>query len=84
MTELHQCFGAVVRRRRVARGWSQGRFAKLAGLSRSYSGEIERGNAIPSLATVIKIAAALGVAPSELVEEAEDVLHGVTVQVSRA
>lgn len=71
MTELHQRFGAVVRRRRIARGWSQGQFADLAGLSRSYCGEIERGYSIPSLATVIKIAAAFGVPPSELVEEAE-------------
>jgi XRE family transcriptional regulator, regulator of sulfur utilization len=71
MTELHQRFGAVVRRRRIARGWSQGEFASLAGLSRSYSGEIERGCSVPSLATVIKIAAAFGVASSELLEEAE-------------
>lgn len=72
MTELHQRFGVVVRRRRVARGWSQGKLANLAGLSRAYCGEIERGDSIPSLATVIKIAAGFGVPPSELVEEAEE------------
>lgn len=71
MSGLHTRFGAVVRRRRVALGWSQQAFADRAGLSRSYSGEVERGVAIPSLATTLKIAAALGVPLSDLVAEAE-------------
>lgn len=72
MIELHKRFGEVIRRRRTAAGWSQEEFADRAGLSRSYSGEVERGYSIPSLATVLKIAAAFGVPLSELVEEAED------------
>lgn len=72
MIELHKRFGEVIRRRRIAAGWSQEEFADRAGLSRSYSGEVERGYSIPSLATVLKIAAAFGVPLSELVEEAED------------
>lgn len=71
MSGLHTRFGAVVRHRRKALGWSQQAFADRAGLSRSYSGEVERGVAIPSLATTLKIAAALGVPLSDLVAEAE-------------
>ena len=70
MSGLHTRFGAVVRHRRKALGWSQQTFADRAGLSRSYSGEVERGIAIPSLATTLKIAAALGVPLSDLVAEA--------------
>ena len=72
MIELHKRFGEVIRRRRIAAGWSQEAFADRAGLSRSYSGEVERGHSIPSLATSLKIAAAFGVPLSELVEEAEE------------
>ena len=52
-------FGIVVRRHRQARGWSQEAFADRAGLSRSFSGDVERGQAIPSLDTLLKIAEAL-------------------------
>ncbi|MDD2989961.1 MAG: helix-turn-helix transcriptional regulator [Zoogloea sp.] len=72
MTQLHKRFGEVIRRRRLAAGLSQEEFADRAGLSRSYSGEVERGYSIPSLATALKIAAAFGVPLSELVEEAEE------------
>ena len=53
-------FGIVVRRHRQAHGWSQEALADRAGLSRSFSGDVERGRAIPSLDTLIKIADALG------------------------
>lgn len=64
-------FGIVVRRHRQARGWSQEAFADRAGLSRSFSGDVERGQAIPSLDTLLKIAEALGLAPSAMLAEAE-------------
>ena len=58
--------------------------ADRAGLSRSYSGEVERGNSTPSLATVLKIAAALGATPSALVEEAERDIRPGGVSVARS
>lgn len=68
---LNAHFGYVVWQHRVAHGWSQEEFAFRAGLNRSYGGEIERGSANPSLATVVKIAEAFGLAPSALVGEVE-------------
>ncbi|WP_374488328.1 helix-turn-helix domain-containing protein [Zoogloea sp.] len=63
--------GAVVRRQRRVRGWSQEELADRAGLSRSYGGEVERGDAVPSLVTVIKLAHAFEMQPSALMAQAE-------------
>lgn len=68
---LGQRFGLAVRRLREQQGWSQERLAAQAELNRSYLGEIERAAVMPSLATAAKLAAALGLALSELIERAE-------------
>lgn len=75
--QLEKKFGLVVREARTKQGWSQERLAEVANLNRSYLGEIERGLAIPSLATVDKIAEALGVAPSILIGRCEKAAHAV-------
>ena len=59
MTELSRSFGNAVRQVREERGWSQERLAEHADLNRSYVGDLERGRAMPSLATLTKLAAAL-------------------------
>lgn len=64
-------FGLSVRYLREDRGWSQEVLAEHADLNRSYIGEIERGLVTPSLATTEKIARALGIRLSELIEHAE-------------
>jgi XRE family transcriptional regulator, regulator of sulfur utilization len=71
MTELSAYFGQVIRRSRDARGWSQEALAEKADLNRSYVGEIERGQVIPSLHTMEKLATALGVSVSELLATCE-------------
>ena len=53
-------FGRVIRSLREGRGLSQEALSDLAGLSRSFIGEIERGDAVPSLETLQKLADALG------------------------
>ncbi|NIC43777.1 helix-turn-helix domain-containing protein [Aquabacterium sp. A08] len=63
--------GLTLRRQRDARRWSQERLAEAANLNRSYVGELERGEAIPSLLTLLKLARALGTTPSLLLQEAE-------------
>jgi transcriptional regulator with XRE-family HTH domain len=45
--------------------------AERADLNRSYLGEVERGEASPSLATAAKISSALGFRLSELLARAE-------------
>ncbi|MDO9180547.1 MAG: helix-turn-helix transcriptional regulator [Agitococcus sp.] len=60
MSLLAKQFGLVVRQAREQRRYSQERLAEIANLNRSYVGEIERGLVVPSLATMEKIAIALG------------------------
>jgi XRE family transcriptional regulator, regulator of sulfur utilization len=63
--------GLTLRRQRDARHWSQEKLAEVADLNRSYIGELERGEAIPSLLTLLKLAHALDTTPSLLLQEAE-------------
>jgi transcriptional regulator with XRE-family HTH domain len=60
-------FGIVTRRLRQERGWSQEKLAELADLNRSYLGEIERGDAKPSIGSAEKIALAFDLRLSSLV-----------------
>ncbi len=80
MSTLVQGFGIAVRQSREAQGWSQERLAEHSDLNRSYVGEIERGSVIASLATVEKLAGALGVAASGLVERGEAIQRAQRVR----
>jgi len=71
---LNKSFGLVVRQLREGQGWSQERLAENADLNRSYLGEVERGDATPSLVTVAKLADALGMPPSVLLARCEEPL----------
>lgn len=64
-------FGRVVRLERDRRGWSQESLALRADLNRSYLGEIERGDCVPSLATMAKLAEALDARLSVLLARCE-------------
>lgn len=67
-------FGRIVKQVREQRGWSQEVLADRANLNRSYVGEVERGSAMPSLATVAKLAQALEVPASGLLAQCEQQL----------
>ena len=77
---LVQDFGLAVRQLREGHGWSQEHLAAQSDLNRSYVGEIERGSVIASLATVEKLAGALGVAASGLVERGEAIQRAQRVR----
>jgi len=64
-------FGLAVRLLRAQRGWSQESLAARAELNRSYMGEIERADVMPSLATADKLARALGLPLADLIARAE-------------
>ncbi len=66
-----QRFGQTIRARRESRRWSQETLALAAGLNRSYLGEVERGEGVPSLATMAKLAEALGEPLSALLARCE-------------
>jgi transcriptional regulator with XRE-family HTH domain len=62
-------FGQSVRRFRLSQRLSQDEFAAVAGLDRSYVGAIERGEQNPSLWTIARLAAALEITFTELLED---------------
>ena len=72
MSEIGERVGRVIRARRKKLGLSQGAIASLAGVNRSYLGEIERGEVDASAAKLESVAAALGLRLSELVRLYEE------------
>jgi XRE family transcriptional regulator, regulator of sulfur utilization len=71
---LAGAFGAAVRAARTRRGIAQEALAHLAKIERSHAGKIERGEHMPTLSAVLKIAKALGMSGAELMAEAEALL----------
>ena len=61
--------GKSVRRLRIERFMSQAELSQVAGVSPAHLGRIERNEHDPHLSTIRKIAEALSVDPSELVDE---------------
>jgi transcriptional regulator with XRE-family HTH domain len=68
---LEAAFGIALRRLRLAAGLSQEQLALEAGIQRNFVSLIELGHNQPTLATMAKLALALGVTASGLVAEAE-------------
>jgi transcriptional regulator with XRE-family HTH domain len=72
-----QALGKAIRARRgEIDGLSQEGLADLAGMHRTYVGDIERGLRNPSYRNLVKLAAALEVPLSELVARAERIAGG--------
>jgi transcriptional regulator with XRE-family HTH domain len=68
---LARGFGALVRRMRLERAYSQERFGEVAGLHRTYVGMVERGETNVTLATAYRVARGLGVDLSSMLAELE-------------
>lgn len=62
-------FGAAVRERRIQRGISQEELANVAQVERSHMGKIERGEHMPNLVMILRLARALSVNPGVLVDQ---------------
>jgi len=61
-------FGQTVRRLRTERRWTQEDLAEAAGLTTTYVGQVERGDKVPSLTVVLKLARGLSVSPAEVLQ----------------
>lgn len=68
---LMRRIGANVRRRRLARGWTQQALADRVGTSRIYVAQIEGAAKEISLDMLERLARALGVAPGRLLDRAK-------------
>lgn len=66
--ELAAAFGSNVRELRTERGWSQEQLAERADMHRTFVGHVERGENQVTLETLCRLATALDVRPSTLVE----------------
>lgn len=71
---LAAAFGAAVRSARTTRGIAQEALALLSKIERSHVGKIERGEHMPTLAAVLKIARALDMSGADLIAAAEALL----------
>lgn len=68
VSEATQEFGARVRSQRTRLGWSQERLGDACGIHWSMVGQIERGQRNVGLHNILKLAAALGIDPGELIQ----------------
>jgi transcriptional regulator with XRE-family HTH domain len=65
-------FGAILRRLRVARGWSILIAAQRCGMNPNYLGALEKGGNMPSVETLLEAADVYGVNASDIMREVEE------------
>jgi len=63
------CFGLIVKRLRMQKGWSLQQLAGVTGYHPNYLGVIERGGNTPSLQSFIQISHCLGVHAADVMRE---------------
>jgi transcriptional regulator with XRE-family HTH domain len=68
--KLQRQLGNIVRAERQARKFTQQKLAFEAGLSLTYVGEIERGQRMVSVDTLLRVARALDLTAAQLLEKA--------------
>ena len=74
--EPEVAFGLVLRKLRKNLGVSQEALALDAGIERNYVSLLERGHNSASVKIIFKLAPALGVSASDLIELVEQEMHG--------
>ena len=70
-------FGQAVRAARMEQGMAQEELAALAEIERSHMGKIERGEHMPTLALILRIAVALNRSAADLIAATEENLRSV-------
>jgi transcriptional regulator with XRE-family HTH domain len=70
LKQLPKRFGKAVREARMGAKLSQEKLAEKADLTLNFVGEIERGEKLASLETVVRIAAGLGMTGADLLKRA--------------
>jgi ribosome-binding protein aMBF1 (putative translation factor) len=65
-------FGTILRRLRLARGWSIVIAARRSGMNPNYLGSLEKGGNMPSVDTLLEMADLYGVWAADIVREVEE------------
>ena len=73
LAKLDSAFGKTLKSRRCSSNLSQEQLGLKSGLSRPYISELELGKKDPSLFTIFKLANALELKPSVLIDEIEQI-----------
>ena len=71
LSKIDSTFGTVLRKKRLAKKLTQEVLSIESSLSRAYISELEMGHKDPSLFTIFKIATALKIKPSTMIDEVE-------------
>lgn len=67
-SEIIAALGAAIREHRTAAGLSVAELAQLAGISRVYMYNVEKGLKCPTVVVLVHLARGLGVDPAQLLE----------------
>ena len=71
LTKIDSAFGTVLRKKRLSKKFTQEALSLESSLSRAYISELEMGHKDPSLFTIFKLATALKIKPSTIIDEIE-------------
>lgn len=74
LIKLDSVFGKILKSKRQSINLSQEQIGLKSRLSRSYISDLEMGKKDPSLFTIFKLASALQLKPSVLIDEVEDTI----------
>jgi transcriptional regulator with XRE-family HTH domain len=64
-----EIFGKRVRQLRLAAGWTQEQLAEAAGITTTYTSDLERGTKVPSLTIVLRMSRAFRISVAELLSD---------------
>ena len=67
-----EVFGNVLRELRMEKNISQEKLAEFCDLDRTYISLLERGQRQPTITTIFKLAKALNISPSAMIEKVEN------------
>jgi transcriptional regulator with XRE-family HTH domain len=76
--DMRKLVGRNFARLRLAKGFTQERFAELSGFTQQYVSGLERGRRNPTVVTLYQLAQALGVSHVDLVMPDQEALHEST------
>jgi transcriptional regulator with XRE-family HTH domain len=64
-----EIFGKRIRQLRLAAGWTQEQLAEAAGITTTYTSDLERGTKVPSLTIVLQISRAFRISVGDLLRD---------------